>query len=127
MKLETVGRSMWRNFTEAKTEKCMITEKWRKRYHWTRGTWGRGKSSNKRTKKQQSFRDRQYTSRDAQKLRGRCYDGTNKDMSRYIHNGSAARGLLTINPSSYQLKRNQMPQHVRITEPLAFSPMHQKS
>src|SRR6218665_205030 len=33
----------------------------------------------------------------------------------------------SYNPSSYQLKRNQMPQHVRITEPLAFSPMHQKS
>src|SRR6218665_1376828 len=32
MKLETAGRSMWRNFTEAKTEKCMITKKWRKRY-----------------------------------------------------------------------------------------------
>src|SRR6218665_68483 len=64
--------------------------------HWTRGTCGRGKSSNKRTEKQQSFRDRQYTSRDAQKLRGRCHDGTNKDMSRYIHNGSVARGLLTI-------------------------------
>src|SRR6218665_155581 len=65
-------------------------------HHWTRGTCGRGKSSNKRTDKQQSFMDRQYTSRDAQKLRGRCHDGTNKDMSRYIHNGSVARGLLTI-------------------------------
>src|SRR6218665_77439 len=33
----------------------------------------------------------------------------------------------SYNPSSYQIKRNQMPQNVRITEPLAFSPMHQKS
>ena len=32
MKLETDGRSMWRNFTEAKTEKCMITREWRRRY-----------------------------------------------------------------------------------------------
>ena len=35
--------------------------------------------------------------------------------------------LTSYNPSSYQLKRNQMPQHVRITEQLALSPMHQKS
>src|SRR6218665_1542115 len=38
MKLETAGRSMWRNFTEAKTEKCMITKKWRKRYQGMRKT-----------------------------------------------------------------------------------------
>src|SRR6218665_3096461 len=110
MKLETAGRSMWRNFSEAKTEKCMITMNWRKRYQGMRKkldqryTWGRGKSSNKRTEKQQSFRDRQYTSRDAQKLKGRCHDGTNKDISRYIHNGSVARGLLTIHHHTLSLK-----------------------
>src|SRR6218665_2472376 len=80
MKLETAGRSMWRNFTEAKTEREMHdNQEVEEEIPRNEEDIGpevigvRGKSSNKRTEKQQSFRDRQYTSREAQKLRGRCH------------------------------------------------------
>ena len=61
----------------------------------------------KELKNNKASGDRQYTSRDAQKRRGRCQDRTNKDMSRYIHNRSVARGLLTREMVDEQLKKQE--------------------
>ena len=103
MKLETAGRSMWRNFTEAKTDNDnQEVEEETPRNEEDIGPEVLVEEVRAAIKELKNNKasgiDNIHVpcSRDAQKLRGRCHDGTNKDMSRYIHNGSVARGLLTI-------------------------------
>jgi len=89
MKLETVGRSMWRSFTEAKREmhdNHGVEEKTRK---------NEGTLKELKNNKAQGIDNYTY----AQKLRGRSYSGTDKDMPR-LHNGSMAVGLLAIHPNT---------------------------